>query len=117
MRFDYEAFELLCLAIGKAPTAAAEEAGIARNQPGKWKKGVAEPSNTSVKKLAVYFDVPIEHFFFGTEVDEAAAIVAREMDLNDMELELVRVFRTLSIKKQTRLLSLAYEFEESEYSA
>lgn len=137
MKINYEKFAQLCEERGKSQSAAAEEAGISKNLPGRWKNGTAEPSNASVKKLAAYFDVPVEYFraddlnimngqVIGSAIMQgnsgsnirfnANAHVNSDNEnadqLTEQEAELLRIFRSLNVKGKTAMMTYAFAEEE-----
>lgn len=135
MQFNYDIYEQLCFDRGKAPSTAAHEAGIAKNQPGKWKRGEVIPSSKTLMKLSAYFSVPVD--FFAAEIDTPEVIKAYERStvainnsgavatngasisqgqteqLSDMETELLRIFRSLDMRKKNALMSCAYDIEDT----
>lgn len=70
----YDRYLALCNSINKSPTAVAKEAGISKSLPTKWKNNPdAVPNGTVLKKLAKYFDVPID-FIYNENEEYAKAL-------------------------------------------
>lgn len=59
----------LCNAIGKAPSAVAKEMGFSNAAATGWKNG-AMPRSAALAKISDYFNVPVETFLEGFEVQE-----------------------------------------------
>ncbi len=57
----YEIFISLCARAGKSPGAVAESIGLSRASAAGWKKGKL-PRDTTIAKIAQYFDVPVSVF-------------------------------------------------------
>lgn len=57
----YEKFLDLCISRNISPSAAAQEAGFSNAASTDWKNG-AKPRKANLKKLANYFNVPVEYF-------------------------------------------------------
>lgn len=57
----YKKYISLCAKANKAPSAVAEAIGLSRTSPNGWKKG-NKPKDTTIEKLALYFDVPVSYF-------------------------------------------------------
>ena len=131
MQLNYDSFEALCIERGKAATTAAMEAGIARNQPGQWKRG-AEISPISLRKLAKYFDVSPDSLTGSahtiTASDRSTVAVgnsgtvatnggtvsnAAAAELSDMEIELLRIFRSLNMRQKNAAMSYFYDMEDT----
>ena len=127
----YEKISKLCLQKGISPSALAEAIGKNSSTATGWKKG-AVPRPDATKQIADYFGVSVS---FLTEDkpetlnavlgdnnvvgNHAQTLIVRnggvtERVLSDQEVELLRVFNTLTVKDQTRLLSFAFELEGDE---
>ena len=57
----YKKYISLCAKANKSPSAIAEAIGLSRTSPNGWKKG-NKPKDTTLEKLATYFDVPASYF-------------------------------------------------------
>lgn len=134
MQFNYAAFERHCREIGKSPSAVAEEAGVAKSQPGKWQRGEAAPSNTSIRKLANYFDIAPDVLLLGDVLGGDSSVNIRDADnsvvvrgsagaqvvhgakqtdgLTEQEEEVLRIFRELDMRTKNKALTLLYELED-----
>ena len=123
MQINYKLYEALCIERGKAPSTAAVEAGIARNQPGKWKQG-GSISPASLRKLATYFDVPMEQLIESpvqtiSNISNSSVVAGNRGSvsigspaLSAMEAELLRIYRELSVRDQMQLMNKALELDD-----
>lgn len=66
----YEKYQKLLDKNNKTSYQVAKEAGISQTAFSNWKSGRCEPSLDSLKKLAKYFNVPIECFLDDDEKGE-----------------------------------------------
>lgn len=57
----YDKFLALCVERSISPTAAAEAIGMTGSHVTRWKRGSA-PLDTTILKLAQYFNVPVDYF-------------------------------------------------------
>lgn len=71
----YNKYVALCAKINKAPSAVAEEIGLSRTAPHGWKRGRV-PKDTTIVKLANYFEVPVS--YFSKELAEKIAYTSTE---------------------------------------
>lgn len=132
MQLDYDVFERLCAGVGKAPTTVAEEAGVARTQPGKWRRGEVGASRASVAKIANYFGVSVDSLLQdcgdttntfrdannstviqgsnGVTVNKGQDPVPDE--LSDQEKEVLRIFRSLDMRAKNKAMSYLFELED-----
>ncbi len=58
----YEKYSLLLEKVNKTSYQISKETGISQTAFSNWKSGRSEPSLESLKRLAKYFNVPIEYF-------------------------------------------------------
>lgn len=58
----YEKYSLLLEKVNKTSYQISKETGIGQTAFSNWKSGRSEPSLESLKRLAKYFNVPIEYF-------------------------------------------------------
>ncbi len=58
----HEKIEELLSEIDKTPYRVSKETGISQTAFSNWKSGRTQPSLNSLRKLAIYFDKPIEYF-------------------------------------------------------
>ena len=58
----YEKYSALLEKVNKTSYQVSKETGISQTAFSNWKTGRSEPSLESLKRLARYFDVPIEYF-------------------------------------------------------
>lgn len=65
-------FQTLCKEKGVSPTQAAKELSISPGTVSEWKKGRV-PQNSTIKKIAEYFNVSIKYLTNEDEITEKAA--------------------------------------------
>lgn len=106
----------------------AEAIGISPSSVSDWKKG-SVPSSDNLKKAAEFLGVSVDFLLTGSEsaavnnINSGNNVVqgmhvfikngaAEERELSDQEVELLRIFHSLDVKRQTSLLSYAYKLED-----
>lgn len=121
----YERVNELCKQYGKSITAVAVELGMSKSVPYNWKRGTA-PQNATIQKVANYFgmtsaellnydggvviqNVQDNHGVIGkvhTASVQCAATAEsdEEAPLSEMEQELIRLFRKMSVIQQAQLI-------------
>lgn len=129
---DYDIFVQLCKEKGVSPTKAGMDIGCSRATVNGWKNG-AQPQPKKVAELAKYFGVSVA-YLNGEEIhnnaqnvinsavvqgNHATTLIVKnghtyEKELSDQEVELLRIFEVLGVKKKTSLLSYAFELEEQQ---
>jgi len=127
----YEKVRKMCLERGISITALIVELGFSKGTATRWKNG-AVPNESTIKKVADYFgispfafsDIHSANAITGdihnsnvVQGNHAQTLIVRngetsERTLSEREVELLRVFNTLTVKEQTRLLSFAFELED-----
>jgi hypothetical protein len=121
----YENFDRICKTQGTSPSAAAVAIGKARTLPAGWKKNHTIPKEDELKALAEHLHCSVADFFaddshmrFGTSEESAInnlyATTAEDIELDENEEELLRIYEQCSIKQRNKLMMLAYKFEEEE---
>ena len=65
----YEKFEKICVENGVAPSKVIKELGFSSSSVTTWKK--SNPSRTSIRKIATYFNVPTDYFESDTKKEVA----------------------------------------------
>ena len=63
----YENYVALCTRENKSPSAVSEAIGLSRTSAAGWKKGNV-PRDTTIKKIAQYFNVPVSVLTEGTDI-------------------------------------------------
>ena len=101
----WESFMKYCQAAGKTPNAVAKELNIPSGSITAWKGGVS-PRNSTVKKIADYFNVSIGDF-----LDEKTASPTAD-GLSEYDIKALAWFHSLSPEKRKAILSLADGPEE-----
>ncbi len=126
----YKQVLALCMERGISPTKLALDIGLSTSTPNGWKKG-SVPQPSTLKKIADYFGVNIEYLTEGKPQNTAAnvshsAVVQGnhattlivknggiiERELSDQAAELLKIYETLDVRRQTLLLSRAFELDE-----
>ena len=86
-------FQLLCSKIGKSPNGVAKEIGLSSGTVTFWKNGKIPKSDT-LKKLADYFNVTVDHLL-GNE-QPAAPVASPAIALSADELRVIQRYRSVS---------------------
>lgn len=111
----YEKYERLCAERGESVTGVARRLRISPNAPAAWANG-AEPRNSTVKRIAEYFNVPVSYFdddYLTDKIDDTPLVrgfmeeMRQKNNLTDDERLLLDMFRTLTAEKQSELLRVA----------
>ena len=130
MQFS-KTFKSLCRDKGVTQKQALADMGLGRNAAQKWTEG--NPSYEAMQKIACYFGVSMDsllsedvghmitasgrsvvlHGNTGNNTVAQGDISTGGGQLSDMELELLRVFRSLDMRKRNALLSAAYDMEDA----
>ena len=84
---DYAKFDKLCKANGITPYQVSKDTGVRSSTLSAWKLGQYSPKPDKIRKIAEYFDVPLEYFYEETEsvmpegyyLSEETAKVAQEI--------------------------------------
>lgn len=79
----------LCLDKGITPNKVCSDLGLSTATATKWKNG-AVPRDTTLKKIADYFNVSVS-FLLGDDVTESTAII-----MNDMPVHMIPLFESVS---------------------
>lgn len=130
----YDVFERLCKERHVAPSALARKLKMSPSAPGRWKTG-SYPDLETASKIADYFGVSIDFLLerdevghnvaasdhstvamnnSGTVATNGASISQGPAEqLSDMEMELLRIFRGLDMRKKNALMSQAYDMEDT----
>ena len=119
---------------GKKQVDLAKAVGVRSNTVSDWKNKDASPSAELIYPIAQFLGVSCEYLLAGKDSapyhhasnihnsaivqgNHAATLIVKngkteERELSDQEAELLRIYNSIDIKSQTRLLSFAYELEE-----
>ena len=97
----YNNYLSLCALTRKSPSRVANEIGLSNAAANGWKKGKA-PSDVTLKKLADYFNVPVESL---TEEQKEKAPGQMAEDFSADELEIVSILRKMSPEQLARELA------------
>ena len=132
----YKRIEDLCESRGINITQMCKEAGIARAPLSELKMGrTMALSSLTLGKLSSYFEVPMEYFLGTTpsqdfrgafrNISGSTVVAGNTGDhisvngpeapqeaLTEQEQEVLRIFRTLDMRKKTSVLSYLYELED-----
>lgn len=129
----YEIFVRLCKEKGISPTKAGTAIGCSRSTVNGWKNG-AQPHPKKMAEIAKYFGVSVA-YLTGEEQPQnnaqnvinsavvqgnhATTLIVKngstyEKELTDQEVELLRIFEVLDVKKKISLLSYAFDLEEQQ---
>ena len=130
----YDKIEKLCNSKGVNVTRMCKEAGVPRGNLSDLKMGrSAALSAKNLGKISAYFNVPIESLLSSepmsiidaansvvlqgntgnNSVNSAAPVAKADDGLNDQEVEILRIFRSLDMRKKTSVMSYFYDLEDS----
>lgn len=132
----YDNLKSICDSRGLKITTVVTECGGALGSIGKWKKG-ASPNSDIVIKLSLHLGVTTDFLLKGFEepnekiginnqsptitnsnnvefngIKHENNIHKNDIKLNDNTKELVRIFESLPVKEQIRLMNIVYDYEE-----
>lgn len=108
----YDRYVELCRKNGMSPTGVARKVGISSRTAADWALG-AEPRNSTLKRIADYFNVDVSFFYEDDEIeskdDKLVENFISEMkrDLTDDEHLLLDMFRTMNDEQKTALMKEA----------
>lgn len=119
---------------GKKQSDLAKAVGVRANTVSDWKTKGANPSAEHISRIADFLGVSCEYLLTGenkvvgnhaSNVSNSAVVLGNnaktlivknghteQRELSDQEVELLRIFNALDVRKQTSLLSYAYSLEE-----
>lgn len=108
----WDNFIMLCNEHNKNPNPVAKELGISSGSVTGWKNG-ALPRDTTVKKIADYFGVPVEHL---TEQINVKKIQSPEFsdEMSDIDKELYSLLKKSSPKLREEALKYIKYLADSE---
>lgn len=118
----YDNFERLCKREHTSPSAACVAIGRARSTASAWKQNGTLPKEPELELLAQHLHCDVSDFFVSgakygdyTEMLEAklASGEYAQIDLDDNAKELMRIYQSLPTRQRVKLMSLAYDFEET----
>lgn len=131
----YEQFELLCNKERIKPSSLARKLNMSPSAPGRWKNG-SNPDIDTVSRIADYFGVSIDFLIRGidTQLPNTAMNISNSAimqgntgnnvsltngtstsdALSEQEQELLRIFRGLTFRSKTKLMSLAFQVEDED---
>lgn len=126
-----EVIKDLCSKKSTTMTELERELGLGKGVIRKW--DISSPNSDNIKKVADYFRVSVDFLLGREEIKSVSAsnisnsnivqgnhattlIVkngeTKERELTDQEIEILRIYNALDIRKQTILLSYAFKLEE-----
>lgn len=124
----YEKIMDLCKQKGVSRSKMADEIGISRSTPKEWDRKKSKPQFSTIKKLADYFEVPVDYLAEDQEVNTQSIkdnhgiighthapvtiINGSERTLTDQEMELLNIFESLGVMERAKLLVFAAELKE-----
>lgn len=117
MKF-FEVFNRLCNEKGMSPNAVCKALGLSNATYTKWKQEDSTPRQTTLIKVADYFDVPVD-YLLGVEDQNAAlmrvAIETLDEDtLAEQEKTLLAMFRTTSEEGRLRIIQAVMNIHDEE---
>lgn len=99
----YDTYVAICAKKGVSPSRAAEDAGISKSLVTKWKNNkVVLPSPDILKKISVYFGIPVSDLIAESENPTVQA----DSGISDRDIRLLEWFHSLPEEKRKAILSL-----------
>lgn len=122
----WDNFERICRTAGTTPSGACVAVGFGKNRPSNWKRTGTLPKQDELYILADYLECEIADFFkdWGTapqgsweaermrRIENEAKNTPSYTDLDDYEIDMIRIYRSLSAKERAKLMTAVYEFDE-----
>ena len=105
-------FVSLCYNHGKSTTAVVLELGLSRSLVTSWKNGTV-PNNTTLLKIATYFNVTVEELISEQKETPPEEIPA---GLDEQDIEILNLYSRLSDEQKAQALSYL-EFLKSQNSS
>lgn len=92
----YDKFLELCIKNNLSPSAAAIDAGFSNAAAAGWKKG-ASPRPSAIKRIAVYFGVPVSYFSEDGQEKEKSPVPNSETE------DILKIYEMLTPERQKQL--------------
>lgn len=130
----YENVKELCRERQTNITQVAKDIGMSTAAPASWKKG-SIPKGETLQKIADYFSVSVDYLLrdestlpnVSNNISNSAVIqgnttgnvnisngIPISESMNEQEQELLRIFRGLTFRSKTKLMSLAFQVEDED---
>lgn len=132
----YENFQKLCKKEHTSPSAVAMSLGYSNATAAKWKRG-SMPKDSTLQKIADYFGVTVEELLQDNSASPARNVAANiknsaiiqgnsgnnvsatvgvpvssEQPSDASELEILRIYRSLSVLEKAKFIQMAFEFDK-----
>lgn len=78
--------------------------GVSLNSVYRWEHDLALPKKSLLRKIADFYDVPFEWLLHGSVSEEAAEEIINSSDGNNIEKQLLRMFRNMSTNNRYKIL-------------
>jgi len=78
--------------------------GVSLNSVYRWEHDLASPKKSLLRKMADYYDVPYEWLLHGNVTEESLDDIVNMSGTNNLEKQLVRMFRNLSNNNKYKVL-------------
>jgi transcriptional regulator with XRE-family HTH domain len=89
----------------------ARAAGVSPSAVSDWIHKGASPTGDKLAPLAEFLGVSIGYLVTGIDSENRDYQVVREQRLTNHELELLRIYNSICVRNQIRLMGFAYELE------
>ena len=99
-------FKRICNEKGTSPTRVCLDLGLSSNKVNLWNNG-SLPKPEVLARLAEKLDCKVMDFF----ADDEEEIENNGLELDEDEIDIIRLFRTLSRKEKHEFMSKAYTYE------
>ena len=78
--------------------------GVSLNSVYRWEHDLAMPKKSLLRKIADFYDVPFEWLLHGSVTEETADEITSASDGNNIEKQLIRMFRNMSYNNKYKIL-------------
>ncbi len=100
----YQKYVELCAKVDKSPSAVALENGFSKATVTGWKSGRTKPTDSSLAKLAAYFNVSVEYLKNDSEAKEKPAPISGD-DFPERDIQLMKIIDSDNLAMQRLLLA------------
>ncbi len=109
----FDVFNSLCAEKGISASRALLDLGMGKSSITRWKNG-GEPSNSTKKKIADYFEVPVSKLMSGEEPEKEKTPTEKSEDVtfDDFTYAMYNESKELSEESKQKLLEMARFFKE-----
>lgn len=115
----YQKLDNICKEHKMSISHVANSIGLTMSAASKWKNANSIPRNSTIKRIADYFNMTIYELLYDVDTFSDYCSIAATNNitvLSAQELELIIMFRKLDIDNQIRLLNTSNELLKSQFN-